>query len=165
MALGLGFGKSKQKSQSTSSSESESGNRFADFLRDQYAPTTEYATGAGNALQQLLFGGASQNQGFQNFRDNSGYDFLFGEGQRALNNKFSGAGLYNSGARAKALTKYGQDQASTSLNQYIAQLLGLSQLGLSGGNLISDAGKYSEASSASQSTGKASSFNASAKLG
>ncbi len=49
-------------------------------------------------------------------------------------------GLLNSGATLKALTKYGQNLGSTTFNNYLSQLGGLSTTGLKAGAVTADAG-------------------------
>lgn len=134
------FGGSKQ----TSSSSSE--NKAFDFLRDSLGGVTNQAGGASGQLANLLGlnGPQAQNAGFDGFRGSTGYNFGFGEGQRALTGSAASKGILNSGSAAKALTQYGQDYASTKYNDYTSLLSNLLGQGLQAGNVISGAGQVSQ---------------------
>lgn len=89
-------------------------------------------TNANNQAAALLgLGGdtAAAQQGFNNYLGSTGYQFQLGQGQDAIASSQAAKGLLNSGATAKALTQYGQNLASTTFNNYLGQLSGLSQGG------------------------------------
>lgn len=154
IAKGL-FGGSSSKQQSTSTNASW--NEAFPQIQQQFSPAVTQGTGAGNAISALLgIGGnpAAQQQAFQKFRDSTGYNFRFNEGQRAITNSNALRGLLNSGATGKALAQYGQGLASSSFNDYLQSLQGQQAAGLGAGNLISGAGEQSIGES--QSTGKSS---------
>ncbi len=77
---------------------------------------------------------------FQNYQNSTGYQFRMGEGFKALNNKYAGAGLLNSGAAQKAAIDYGQNIASQEFGSYLGQLAGQQQVGLSAANALAGVG-------------------------
>jgi len=101
------------------------------------------ASGAPNAQ-------AGYNNAFNNYLKSTGYQFQLGEGTRAITGSAAARGLLDSGATAKALTSYGQNLASTSFNNYMAQLGALSGQGLQAGQAIGSAGSQAGAAGAGQ---------------
>lgn len=85
------------------------------------------AAGAGNTN---LAPGAAQS-GFDAFRNSTGYQFRVGEGNRAITNNKAVSGLLKSGSTLKALTSYGQNQASAEFGNYLGALQGQQGVGLS----------------------------------
>ena len=71
---------------------------------------------------------------FDNYRASTGYQFRLGEGARALDNSYASRGVGQSGAAAKAAQQYGQNIASGEFGNYINQLFGISNQGLSAAN-------------------------------
>lgn len=136
-----------------SKSKSTSSNRAYDTINEAFAPVLG-ATGSGaNALMAMLgIGGdpAAQGQGFQNFQNSTGYNFMLDSGSKAITNNAAAKGLLRSGSTAKALTSYGQNLASTRYNDYMNQLLGLANLGLGAGNVLTNAGQTSTTKSKSK---------------
>lgn len=63
------------------------------------------------------------------FQQSPGYQFAFGEGQRAIDQNASARGLLNSGARLKELTRYGQGMANQEYGNYQNRLAALSGIG------------------------------------
>jgi hypothetical protein len=144
--------KSSSKQQSTSSSTSY--NQNMGLVNSLFTPTAQAATTSTNSLQALLGLGGDQeaaNKAFQGYQDSTGYQFQRDQGLNAISGQYAGNGLFNSGARGKALMGYGQNLASTTFDKYLTQVNGLASNGLQAGNLISGAGNYSD--SQSQSTG------------
>lgn len=86
---------------------------------------------ADNHLAQLLREQEAErlaaDQGFeyQGFQATPGYDFRVAEGQKAIERAAAAGGRLNSGATAKALTRFGQDYASNEYNNYLNRLSGL----------------------------------------
>jgi hypothetical protein len=131
-------------------SKSSSSNKAFDFLKGAYGGQINTGVGASNALAGLLgVGGdpAASQGAFQNYLNSAGYKFQLGEGQNAIASSNAASGLLNSGSALKRLTSYGQGLASNYLQQYMAQLGGLSQQGLGAGSLIGQAGQTSNSSS------------------
>jgi len=90
------------------------------------APWQQYgmdATGNINSLLELLPGGAGVNMGFDAYKNSTGYNERLKAGGELINGNYAGNGVFNSGARGKALTKYGQDYASGEFGNYINSLL------------------------------------------
>jgi hypothetical protein len=95
---------------------------------------------ASNPVQAAQGGGTGgSGDAFQNYLNSTGYQFQLGEGQRAITTSNAAKGLLNSGSTLKALNQYGQNLASTSFNNYLNQLGGLSQQGLAAGGAIGGA--------------------------
>lgn len=142
------FGGSKEKSTSTQSSE----NRAFPWLQSTFSPVAQNGVGASSMLANLLGigGGDAQTGAWDTFRNNTGYKFGFDQGQEAIVGSAAAKGLRNSGSAAKALTKYGQDYASTKYNDYLSQLLGLGNMGLQAGNIVGNAGNVSQSTSTSK---------------
>lgn len=96
------------------------------------------------ALNQITqMGGQASSpfqQAFQNYQNSTGYQFRLGEGMKALNNQYAGAGLLNSGAAQKAAIQFGQNAGSQEFGNYLAQLSGQQQVGLSAGNALAGVG-------------------------
>ena len=63
-----------------------------------------------------------QNNAFKSYLDSTGYQFQFDQGQRAITGSAAARGLLNSGATAKALTKYGQNIGKQYFSDYLGQL-------------------------------------------
>ena len=66
--------------------------------------------------------GAPQNNAFNSYLNSTGYDFMFDQGQRGITGSAAARGLLNSGATAKALTKYGQNIGKQYFSDYLGQL-------------------------------------------
>ncbi len=64
----------------------------------------------------------AQNAAFENFRNSTGYQFRLNEGLDAVNSGFAGAGLYQSGARDKAILEYSQGLASGEFGNFMGYL-------------------------------------------
>jgi hypothetical protein len=147
---------SKSKQQSTASSSSQ--NQAYPWLQETYSPQVQTGLDATGALKNLLglSGPAQFDDQFNDYKDSSGYNFMFDQGQKAITGNNAVKGLLNSGSTLKALNAFGTNTASTYFNQYLDRLLGLSKSGQEAGGLISGAGNTSQ--SQSQSTGKSSSY-------
>lgn len=78
--------------------------------------------------------------GFANYLNSTGYNFQRDQGTAAITGSAAARGILNSGATAKALTKYGNDLASTSFNNYLTQLNAQSAEGLTATGQIGAAG-------------------------
>jgi hypothetical protein len=86
-------------------------------------------------------GGNSQADAFQRFRDSTGYQFRLGEGTNALTSQFASGGALNSGAAAKALTRFGQDYGSNEFGKYMGYLGGQQATGLAGASALAGVGQ------------------------
>ncbi len=77
---------------------------------------------------------ADAQQGFSDWRDNTGYQFRFNEGIRAID---AGAPVRNSGATIKAREQYGQNIGSGEFYNYLGALTGQQQVGTGAANALS----------------------------
>lgn len=73
----------------------------------------------------------SYGSAFNNFRNSTGYQFRLGEGMRAINSGYAGAGMIKSGAAMKAINDYGQGMASQEFGNYLNALGNQQSLGFS----------------------------------
>ena len=147
LARGL-FGGEKQSSTQSSS------NRSYDFLKDSLGGVTNTGAQASSQLANLLgLGGADAQTGaFDNWRNNTGYNFGLNQGMQAITGGAASKGLLNSGSTLKALNQFGQDYGATKYNDYLSQLSGLLGSGLQAGNVISSAGSTSQGQSSGSSS-------------
>jgi hypothetical protein len=106
-------------------------------------PYQQAGVSSNNMIAQLL-GAAPMGEGtenaFQNYLNSTGYQFQLQQGMNAIDSNAAASGLLKSGGTAKALTKYGQNLASTSFNNYLTQLGALSQRGLGATGQVINAG-------------------------
>jgi len=138
------FGGSKQKASSS--------NKAYPYIQDTFGSTAGTTGGVSDAISSLLGLGGSraQSDAFNNYRDSTGYNFQLDQGSKAITGNNAAKGILNSGSTAKALTSYGQNLASQSMNDYLSQLFNLGNLGLGAGSLISGAGNTSTSSGSSK---------------
>lgn len=155
----MGFLKSKSRQSSQSESSSSSGNQAFPFLQQQFGSQTGLFNQANDQISNLLGlnGTPAQTQGFDNFRDSTGFDFRLQSGSNAITGNQAARGLLNSGATARELDRFGQDIGSAEFGNYISQLFNLGQQGLQAGNIISGSGGQSQATSTGTSQGSSSS--------
>ncbi len=117
------------------------------------SPWTSVGGGASNELAQLYglghldggagdhtFGGQSlvttnregdRANALKNFQASPGYQWRVGEGVKALDRSAASKGMLLSGAQAKGVTDYGQNQGSEEFGKYTNALAGLSGGGMS----------------------------------
>lgn len=120
--------------------KSESGNKAYGDISSAFKPALGYVTKAGDTAWDLLKGGPG------GWSDSGGFKFLMDQGTNSVNSNFYSRGLGQSGAAMKGLEKYRYGLASTYLNQYMDQLLGLGKLGVGAGGVLSSAGQWSKGS-------------------
>lgn len=133
---------------STSKSTSSSSNLAFPFMQQAFSPLIDQGNRASGLIGNLLGlnGEPAQTQGFDTFRNSTGYNFGLNEGRRALTGSSAAKGLLNSGSTARALTQFGQDYGSTKFGDYLSQLQSMINPGLQAGGLISGAGQVSNSS-------------------
>ncbi len=85
----------------------------------------------------------AQQNAFAKFRTDPGYQFAFDEGSKALQNSAAARGILNSGATAKALTRYGQGVADQQYGNYFNRLQSLAGIGQSATNQTANYGAQS----------------------
>jgi len=141
--------------------QSESAQKAADTMWNMYQTTrgdlSPWRTAGQTALDQymLLLGlkEPPETLDVQKYLQDyvagqPGYQFQFGEGQKAIERSAAARGLQLSGAQEKALTRYGQDYASLQYNGLLDRIANLSgsgqnaaaQLGAIGSNTASNIG-------------------------
>lgn len=143
-----------------SSQKSSSGNKNLDLITGMYSPMAQGGIGAYGTLGQALgIGGdfAGQQEAYENFLNNSGYDYVLDQGMQGVTNSAAGNYLLRSGSTAKALQDRSINIGKTFFENYLDRLSDMSRVGLGAGGLISDVGQYSKgkASSSSGGLGKA----------
>lgn len=142
------FGGSKQSAQSTST------NQAFPQLSSALGGTIGNGGNASSMIASLLGlnGGDQQNQGFQNFRNSTGYQFGLNQGTQSITGNAATQGLLNSGGTLKALDTYGQNYANTQFQNYMNPLQGLLTSGIQGAGVLAGAGQQSQSNSKGSST-------------
>lgn len=142
------FGGSKQSSQSTSQ------NQAYPFVQQAFNPFIDTGTQANSQMANLLGlnGGPAQTQGFDNWRNSTGYNFGLNQGMNAITGSAAAKGLLNSGSTARALSQFGQDYGATKFGDYMSQLQGLINPAMQAGGLITNAGQVTNSSSKGNSS-------------
>jgi hypothetical protein len=157
----MGFGKSKQNSTNNSQQTSESRNQAYPFIQQQLGDQVGNVGRSSNAIANLLGlnGASGQDEGFKNFRDSGGYNFIQGEGIKGIEGSMAARGLLGSGAALKGISNYSSGLASQYLDKYMSQLFGLNNSGLQSAQIISGAGNTANSQGTSTSTSRGSSTN------
>lgn len=117
------------------------------LLTGQLGGSAGFVPQAGNAVLNLLGAGgdpAAQTAALNNFKDSSGFNFIRDQGIEAIKGGTASQGLFNSGATGEALSRFGTDLASTTLNDFIKNLLGAGNLGLGAAGVLAETGKTSQ---------------------
>lgn len=137
------------------------------------APENSYintGASANDAEAQLLgltpITSQTQN-GFNNYLNSTGYNFMLNQGTNAITGNAASRGIVNSGATAKALTQFGQNLATQNFNNYLGQVGTLAQRGQTGLGQVASAGAAggAAASQALQASGNAQSTGLNNALG
>lgn len=92
---------------------------------DPYGTPDSWKTGQWGAQPMAAAGQPTQQQaqnGFDLFRNSTGYKFRLDQGMNALNSGYAGAGTLQSGAAMKAAVNYGQNLASGEFGNYLNAL-------------------------------------------
>lgn len=141
----------------------------ADIYGQNKAALSPYmsAGGPATAAIQSLLGlsgpdAAAQQQGALNtWRGATGYQDQFAEGQRGALAGYGRAGMLDSGAALKGLTRYGQSQANQSFGNYYSMLAQQQNVGLTGASALAGVGQnYANATSANNNAAAETSANA-----
>lgn len=103
-----------------------------------FSPLLPYAGQAGSAISSFLGG---DQTGFNNYKDATGFNFALGQGLKGVTGAEAAKGLLRSGSAGQAFQNYGQNLEQQSAGSYLQQLLGLGNMGLQAGQLISGAGE------------------------
>lgn len=148
------FGGSKSKSTQSSSQSSNSYNQAFPAIQSLFAPMGAYAFNSGVAAQDEILG-----NGFEGYKQASGFDFLKEMGLKNLMGAFAGGGTFQSGAAGKAIQNYGANLAKTFADNYLQQQTARAGLGLNVGNLLSGTGGVSSSQGTSTGTSTSKSSN------
>ena len=134
-----------------SKSKSSQSNVAFPYLKDSLSGTIGSGGKAGSAIASLLGlnGGSAQNEGFNNWRNSTGYQFGLDQGSHAITSNAASKGLLNSGSTLKSLNTFGQNYASTKYGDYMSQLQNLLGTSIAGAGVLSDAGKVASSKSRS----------------
>lgn len=124
--------------------ESESGNKAWDFINTTYSPMAQGGTSAFNTASGLLSGSPESKGAFDNFLNNSGYSYLMDNAMQGLTNSAAGKYLLRSGPTLKAMQDRSVNLTKTMYQNYLQDLMGLSQQGLGAGALMTNAGQWSK---------------------
>lgn len=147
------FGGSKSKSQQSSQQSATSYNRAFPAVNNLYAPMGAYAFNTGIADQDSVLGNS-----FEDYKSNTGFDFLKEMGLKNMMGAFGGRGTIASGAAAKALQGYGQNLQNTFADRYLGAQNQRASLGLGVGQLLGSTGGYSSSQGTSQGTSSSKSY-------
>ncbi len=115
------------------------------YLTGKSGVTSDVTAGsaATSNIGQLL-GTQPMQQGTQsglnNYLNSTGYNFQLQQGSQAITGSAAARGVLNSGATGKALTKFGQSIGGEYFNNYLNQLGGQAQRGLTASGQIGAAG-------------------------
>lgn len=156
MSAIFGGSKSSQSASNQSSSSSNSYNQAYPWLQSMLGGTVSNGAGANNQLAGML-NGTDNGQGFQNYRNSAGYQSTLDAGSHAITGNAASRGLLSSGSTLKGLDQFGQATNQQYYNNYLGQLLGLSNAGTSAANTVSGAGGVSNSQSSSSGTSSGSS--------
>lgn len=113
------------------------------YLDKNITPVVKTGVAANNDISALLTGGpnsAAAQNAFGNYLNSTGYQFQRDQGTQAITGSAATRGLLNSGSTAKALTNYGQGLAGNYFNDYLSQLGGVANRGLTASGQIGQAG-------------------------
>jgi hypothetical protein len=156
----FGGSSSKQKSEQSSTSE----NQAYPTLLGALSPNIGQGNSAMSTLGGLLgIGDPSASQGtLKNFLDSTGFNFLKTQGENAITGGAAAGGLLRSGGTGKAIASFGQNLASTKLNELMQNLTSLGNYGTQSAQVIAQAGQKSTSTGTSSGSGGSQSgvFNA-----
>lgn len=141
-------------SSSNSNSQSSSSNQAYPTLLNNLSPTIGTGGQAGTQIANMLGlnGPQSQNAGFQNWQNSTGYQFGLNQGVQSITGNAATSGLLNSGSTAKALDTYGQNYANTQYQNYLNPLQNLLTSGNQAAGVLGSAGNVSQSTGTSSST-------------
>jgi hypothetical protein len=129
-------------SKKTSTSSGTTTNAASPFLQQSLGGAVGNTGHASDAIAAMLGiggDGAAQGAAFDNYKNSTGYQSTLDAGSHAITNSNAAKGFLQSGATGKALSNFGQQTNQNYYQNYMNQLLGLGQLGLGAGGLISGA--------------------------
>lgn len=136
-----------------SKSSSTSSNRAYDQLSGALMPQVQQSGNFFNRLGDELSGG------FEEFKKNSGFDFLMGEGLKGITGAGAARGLLRSGATTKDYGRFATGLGSQMYGNYLDRLGGMSDRGLQAAGVLAGAGQQSESKGKDKGGGIASLFS------
>lgn len=113
--------------QAAQAAQSQQADNSLNFLRYAYDTSRGDQAPYRQAGQQAL--GMLTPQVTGQFQETPGYRFAFDQGVQALDRSAASRGLLNSGAQARALTRYGQGVANQEYGNYLNRLSALAGTG------------------------------------
>lgn len=125
-------------------SKSSSSNRAYDSINSSFSPLFGMASTGADSLMKLLGGDSS---GFDAYKKATGFDFASGRGIGAVTAGNAARGLLNSGSTAKGIAEFSTGLQNQYADNYMQRLLGLSDIGLKAGGLVTGAGQTSSSKS------------------
>ena len=157
----MGFGSSKQKSENSSQQTSQSYNQAYPFLQSALGDQVSNVGKGSSAIASLLgLNGSDEGiNAFNTFKDSSGYKFIRDEGVKGITGSMAAKGLLGSGSALKAISQYSTNLASNFLNNYLSNLMGLSNTGVQAGQILASAGNTANSQGTSYGTSRGKSTN------
>lgn len=142
---------------SKSVQESLSENINNDLIKSKFGGTLDAGGGATNFIAKLLGIGADGSGdpmgGYQNYLQLAGFVPAMKQLGQGITGGAAAAGLLNSGSTRDALLTRGAELNNSFFKDYLAQLQGLSGLGLQAGGLVANTGQKSTSSGTSTGGG------------
>lgn len=128
---------------------SRSSNQNNSFLKSNLGSTVSGLGGTSSLLASLLGQGdpSAGQAAFGDYKKNSGFNFLLGEGLKGITGASAAKGILNSGSAGKAFMRFGDELSNTHYNDYIKNLLGLGNLGLGAAGVLQGSGQKSSSDS------------------
>jgi len=125
-------------------SKSKTENQAYGAINSAFSPLFQYAGEGASGMSALLGGDAT---GFNKYKDAVGYDWEQERGGDNVMSKFAQIGGLDSGASLKGLASFQSGLDNQYASTYLDKLLGMSSVGTSAGQLVTQAGQKSTSSS------------------
>lgn len=125
-------------------SKSKSNNSNKGVVTNAFQPLLGQAVTSNQSITDLLSGNA---EGFNKYKNATGFDFEMFRGMDQLGSASSGRGVFRSGARDKAIAEFGGNLNNRFAQQYLQTLLGQSGQSLGAGQLVAGVGQQSSSKS------------------
>ncbi len=125
-------------------SKSKTENQAYGAIKGAFSPLFKYSGQGAGGISALLGG---DDTGFNKYKSAVGYDWERDRGMDAIGSKYASIGGLDSGATLKGLAQFQSGLDDRYANTYLDKMLGLSNIGLSAGQLVTQAGQKSTSSS------------------
>ena len=125
----------KKATQATTAATANS-NALEKDIYDQNKATLAPFVAAGSSVTPTisaalgLSGSDAADNAFNLYKNSTGYNFRFNEGQRAMTSALGSRGYLDSGEATKSALKYGQGLASTEYGNWLSAVTGQQSMGL-----------------------------------